>query len=430
MTDLFAARTQMALSLGFHIVFAVAGMAMPLLMIAAEAVWLRSGDRVALELAKRWAKGTSVLFAVGAVSGTVLSFELGLLWPKFMEHAGSVIGLPFSLEGLAFFLEAIFLGLYLYGWDRLPPRVHWLCGLAVLAGGTASGAFVVTVNAWMNAPAGITLEAGRIVSIRPFEAMLNPAAPTQVVHMLVAAFQSVGAAVAAIHAWRLRRAPESRFDRLAFAIAGSVAVASSLIQPLTGDFLARQVARTQPAKLAALEGQWETRSRAPLRIGGWPDERGERTRWALEIPAGLSLLAYHDADAVVRGLKDWRPEDRPPAAAPHVAFQVMVACGLALAAVSALGLWLAWKRRGVPVDRAFLNLVCAVGPLGLVAVEAGWVVTEVGRQPWIIQGLMRTSEAVTPMPGLRVPLAIIAGVYALLAGTVLALLRRLVSEAP
>lgn len=430
MSDLLAARAQMAISLGFHIVFAAAGIAMPLLMVIAEGRWLRSRDPIDLELTKRWARGTAILFAIGAVSGTVLSFELGLLWPRFMAHAGPIIGMPFSLEGFAFFLEAIFLGLYLYGWNRVPPLAHWLSGVVVAASGALSGVFVVTANAWMNTPAGFRMVDGRPVDIDPIAAMLNPAAFQQTLHMTIAAYLAVAAAAAGIHAFMLRRDPADPFHRRAFAIVFPVAAVMAFLQPLSGDLSARQVANSQPAKLAAMEGQFRTEHRAPLRIGGWPDEAAGVTRGALEIPGGLSFLAHHDVNAEVAGLDQVPRHDWPPVAPVHVAFQVMVGCGMALLASAVIGLALAWRRRGLPLARGYLALVVAVAPLGFVAIEAGWTVTEVGRQPWIIHGVMRTKDAVTLMPGLVWPFLAITALYVFLAVVVLHLMRRVVFERP
>lgn len=429
MTDLLAARSQMAVSLGFHILFAVAGVAMPLLMIAAEGLWLRTGDPAALALAKRWSKGTAVIFAVGAVSGTVLSFELGLLWPAFMREAGPIIGMPFSLEGLAFFLEAIFLGIYLYGWKRVPPLAHWACGLMVLLSGVASAVFVTTANAWMNTPAGFRVENGVPVDIRPFAAMLNPAALPECLHMTLAAFVSIGAAASGLHAWRLLHDRKDRLHRLGLAISLSVLGVSALLQPVSGDLSARHVARHQPVKLAAAEGHWKTQRGAPLRLGGWVDDEAETTRFSLEIPRGLSLLAFHDADAEVLGLSDVPKSERPPAAVVHAAFEIMVGCGSLLAALSVLAGFLAWRQAGLPDQKWFLRLVVLAGPLGFVALEAGWVVTEVGRQPWIVRGFMRTADAVTPMPGLVVPFTLVTLLYVVLSVTVVALLRRQVLSA-
>jgi cytochrome d ubiquinol oxidase subunit I len=424
MDNLLAARSQMGISLMFHILFAVAGMAMPVLMVLSEARWLATGDPVYLDLTRRWAKGTAILFAVGAVSGTVLSFELGLLWPRFMEHAGAIIGMPFSLEGFAFFTEAIFLGIYLYGWERVPPRAHLAAGVVVALSGALSAVFVVSANAWMNTPAGFDLEAGRMVHIDPLRAMLNPAAFPQALHMVVAAYAAVGFAVAGIHAAVLRRYPGSRFHRAALALALWVGGPAAVVQPLTGDLLGRMLGQRQPVKLAAMEGQFATEAGAPLRIGGLPDPAARRTRGAIEIPGGLSLLAYHDSHAVVRGLDQFPAADWPDVVAVHSSFQVMVACGLALAAAALAAGFHAWRRREVPGGRAMLGVLVLVSPLGLIAVEAGWLVTELGRQPWIIQGVMRTRDAVTPMPGLAVPLLAVTLVYLLLGAVVVILLRR------
>ncbi len=426
MTDLLAARSQMAMSLAFHIIFAVVGIAMPLLMVIAEGLWLKTREAVYLTLAKQWAKGTAVMFAVGAVSGTVLSFELGLLWPGFMAYAGPIIGMPFSLEGFAFFLEAIFLGLYLYGWDRIPKYAHWFAGMMVLLGGTLSGIFVVTANAWMNTPTGFSIVNGEVTDIDPVAAMLNPSAFSHTLHMTIAAFLSVGFAVAGIHAYFLRRDPDNLFHRRAFAIALSVGGFFAFLQPISGDISAKRLAKYQPVKLAAMEAQWETERGAPLRIGGIPDENAEETRYAIEIPGALSFLAYSDFNAEVMGLKAVPPEDRPPVAIVHFAFQIMVACGIVLIIAAILGGWLSWKCKGLPNQRWYLRFVTFCTPLGFIAIEAGWTVTEVGRQPWIIYNLMRTAEAVTPMPHLVVPFISFTVLYIFLSIIVFILLRRLI----
>lgn len=431
MSDLLAARSQMAMSLAFHIVFAVVGIGMPLLMVIAERRWHKTGERVYLVLAKRWAKGTALMFAVGAVSGTVLSFELGLLWPEFMAHAGAVIGMPFSLEGFAFFLEAIFLGIYLYGWRRVPHRIHWLSGVMVFICGSLSAVFVIMANGWMNAPTGFTVAPdGRFVDIDPFAAMFNTAAFTQIVHMLLAAFVAIGFAVAAVHAFMLLRDRDNPFHRKALSIALTIGAISAVLQPVSGDLSAKMVAETQPAKLAAMEGHWQTERGAPLRLLGWPDEEAEETRWAIEIPYLFSILAYGDPHAEVMGLSDLPADERPPVAIVHIAFQIMVLAGLFMAAVGLLGGWLAWRRRERLMSRWYLKLVIACGPLGFIAIEAGWTVTEVGRQPWIIQGLMRTRDAVTPMPNLVVPFLTFTLLYCLLAVVVIVLMRRLVFASP
>jgi cytochrome d ubiquinol oxidase subunit I len=431
MSDLLAARMQMAISLGFHIVFAEIGVAMPLMMVLAEWRWRRTGDAMYRELARRWARGTAILFAVGAVSGTVLSFELGLLWPGFMRFAGPIIGMPFSLEGFAFFTEAIFLGVYLYGWEgeRVGPRAHLAAGVIVAVSGAASAVFVVLVNAWMNAPVGFRAAAGgRLLDIDPIAGMQSPAAFPQALHMLLAAYAATGMAVAGVHAWLLLRGRAPAFHRRALGVALLVGAPAAVLQPISGDLSARVVAVTQPVKLAALEGQWETERGAPLRIGGWPNAAREETRWALEIPYGLSLLAFYDPHAEVRGLLTVRAADRPPVAVVHLAFQAMVGLGSALALVALATGWTVWRRRDVARARWVLRALAIVTPFGFLATEAGWIVTEVGRQPWIVQGLLRTGDAVTPMPGLVVPMLLFTALYLGLGAIVVALVAALVRE--
>lgn len=431
MSDLLAARTLMAMSLGFHIIFASIGIALPLLMVIAEAIYARTSDPVYLTLAKRWAKGTAVLFAVGAVSGTVLSFQLGLLWPRFMDFAGPIIGMPFSMEGFAFFLEAIFLGIYLYGWDRLSRGLHIFAGAGVALSGMMSGVFVVAVNGWMNAPTGFELDAeGAILSISPWLAMANPAWLPQALHMTVAAYLAVGFGVAGVHAFMLIKGGPNRFHEKALAIALAVGGSAALIMPATGHLAAETVAHTQPVKLAAMEAHWETVEGAPFLIGGIPDERAEVTRYAIEIPGLLSLLAFGDPSAEVLGLSDVPSKDRPPVAVVHYAFQLMIAIGLWLIALTVISWGLAIWHRRVPTQRAVLWLLTASAPLGIIGIQAGWTVTEVGRQPWVIHNIMRTSDAVTPMPGLTAPLLLFTLLYLLLSIIVVALMRRIVLASP
>ena len=419
MDSLLAARWQMGVSLAFHIVFAVIGMAMPVMMVVAEGLWLRTGRPAYLDLTKRWAKGTAIFFAVGAVSGTVLSFELGLLWPRFMELAGPIIGMPFSLEGFAFFLEAIFLGVYLYGWDRVSRAAHLFAGIMVALSGAFSGIFVVTANAWMNTPAGFSIVDGRVTGVNPLAAMMNPAAGAQILHMMLAAYTAVGLAVAGVHARLLLRHPHRALDavhRAALSVSLLVGLVPAVAQPFSGDFAGRVVARTQPAKLAAMEDHFETASAAPLKIAG-----------PIAIPGGLSLLAFGDRRATVIGLNDIPRENWPPVVVVHAAFQAMVAIGFFLAALALWAAWLAW-RRALHRSRSFLWVLVFSTPLGFMAIEAGWMVTELGRQPWIIQGIMRTSEAVTPMPGIGVSLAVITMVYIGLAAIVTVVMRRRVMQ--
>jgi len=421
--NLFAARSQMALSLGWHIVVACLGVGFPALVMLAEWRGIRSGDPAYQLLARRWARALGVLFAVGAVSGTILSFEMGILWPGLMGTYGEVIGLPFAIEGIAFFVEAIFLGVYLYGWDRLQPRAHLLTGVPILLAGTASAFFVVTANAWMQQPRGFDLVDGKVTNVDPWAAMFNPATPPQTVHMILAAFVVAGFLVASVYAVALLRGRRDRYHRLGFLLAFTVAAAVVPVQIGVGDWAAHFVATNQPVKLAAMEGVFRTARGVPLHLGGI--ERDGELRYAIEIPYGLSLLAQWDPHAEIAGLDRVPVADRPPVTVVHWAFQLMVASGLAMLALAG---WFAlawWRRRDLPRSRWFLRAAALAGAAAVLALEAGWVTTEVGRQPWIVWGVMRTSEAVSNAPGLRYGLYLLLAVYTALTVATVYVLRRL-----
>ncbi len=418
MENLLAARAQMALSLGFHIIFASIGMAMPFLMAISHYKWLRSGKQVFFDISRAWSRGVAIFFATGAVSGTALSFELGLLWPKFMQHAGPIIGMPFSWEGTAFFVEAIALGLFLYGRKRLPRWIHWGVGVVVGISGVLSGIFVVCANAWMNNPAGFDWVNGQAVNIDPMRAMFNPGWRTEALHMILAAFEATGFAVAGIHAFLLIRSRGSVFHREAFKIAMLVGAIAALLQPLSGDRLAKGTAQHQPLKLAAMESHFETSTYAPIIVGGIPDKKTERVRFGIPIPGLLSFLAKDDFSAEVKGLDAFPKDEWPPLVPVHIAFQIMVGCGTALAGLSLLFLFFLFRNPSRLAHKRFLMLAVLATPLGFLALEAGWTVTEVGRQPWIIYGIMKTADAVTPMPGLQYPFFMFAVIYVFLFGVV------------
>lgn len=427
MTDLLYARAQMGLSLAFHIVFAAAGVALPVLMVISDWKARRTGDADYRLLSQKLAKGTAILFAVGAVSGTVLSFELGLLWPEFMGQYGEVIGVPFALEGVAFFTEAIFLGIYLYGRERVSPGLHLFSGVMVALSGAASAFFVTLVNVFMNDPSGFTPTAVGPMNVEPLAAMFSSGWKYQTVHVLISCYQASAFAMAGIHAFVLLKHPGSGFHRKALSVALPVACLTALLQPLVGDFLAKHTAKEQPVKLAAMEGHFDTERGAPLRLGGLPDVETATTPYALDIPKGLSILAFGDPDAEVRGLKEFPREDWPPVAKVHVAFQVMVGTGSAMALLSAVTLLLRWRKREWPASRWMMRAWLWASPLGLLALEAGWLVTEWGRQPWIIHGVMRTAEAVTPVPHLFAPFWTFTLVYLFLGAVVTFLLARQVA---
>lgn len=423
--NLLPARLQMAFTLGFHIILACLGVGMPVLMLAAEWRFLKTGDELWRTLARRWSKAFAVLFAVGAVSGTVLSFELGLLWPELMGRWGAVIGLPFTMEGFAFFLEAIFAGIYLYGWDRLPSRVHWLTGWPVAVSGFMSAFFVVTANSWMNAPTGFRLVDGRIVDVQPIAAMFNVATGAQTTHMLVAAYLVTGFCVASFYAWRILQGSQRPYDRRALTLSLLLALPFAPLQAIVGDWSAKVVAKSQPVKLAAMEGLYETQRRAPLHIGGIPDKAARRLNYAIAIPGGLSWLAYGDLNAEVKGLNEFPDADTPPVAVVHFAFQIMVGIGTLMMLVAFWCGYTYCRTRAWPRSRFFLWLIVSLGPLSILAMEAGWVVTEVGRQPWIVQGYMRTADAVTQAPGIWNVFIVTMTIYFIIGVGTVAILRQL-----
>jgi len=424
MDDFLAARSQMALSLGFHIVFACIGMVMPFFMAVAHYKWLKTGETVYKNVTKAWSKGVAIFFATGAVSGTVLSFELGLLWPTFMEHAGPIFGMPFSLEGTAFFIEAIALGFFLYGWNRFNPWFHWFTGVVVGVSGLASGILVVAANAWMNSPTGFDYVDGQYLNIDPIQAMFNDAWFSQALHMTLAAFVATGFAVAGVHAFMIRKGKNIHFHQKAFRIAAIFATIAAVLQPLSGDISAKDVAQRQPAKLAAMEAHFKTEKDAALVIGGIVDEQSSQVKYAIKIPGLLSWMAHGDSEATVKGLDQIPPENHPPIAITHYAFQIMVGLGVILMILAIIYFIALAKKRTWLNSRWLLQLFIISIPLGFMAIEAGWTVTEVGRQPWIIYNMMRTADAVTPMPGIIYSFYLFTAVYISLSVIVTFLLYR------
>jgi cytochrome bd ubiquinol oxidase subunit I len=432
MDTLLAARLQMEVSLAFHMFFAALGIGLPLLLVLAEGLWLRTGKEHYRQLARTWSKAVALTFAVGAVSGTALSFELGLLWPRFMEAAGGVLGPAFALEGYAFFIEAIFIGLYLYGWDRLSPIAHWWTGVAIAVSGLMSGILVVAANAWMQTPVGLEHlnltggpAGGPIPITNALEVFRAPAWPQMAIHSSLSTFIATGFAVAGVYALGMLRGRDNAYHRSGLILALAVGGAAAVLQPISGDISARFVAEHQPAKLAAAEAHWETMAGAPLTLGGIPTAEGEVV-FGIRIPKGLSLLAYHDPNAVVTGLLDIPADERPNVLITHLAFQVMVGIGFLLVALVA-AFWLVYRRDrpGLLRRRWLLWGVVAASPLGYVALQAGWVVTEVGRQPWIIYEVMRVAEGVTPAAGVPITLFGFTILYLALGTALVVLLRAL-----
>jgi cytochrome d ubiquinol oxidase subunit I len=421
---LLQARQMQALSFSVHIPLVCFGIAFPAMVLFAEWLHLRSGDPLYLQLARRWTRIMAALFAVGVITGTVLSFEMGLLWPNFTATFGSVFGLGFAIEGFSFFLEAIFIGIYAYGWTRLSPRAHFLSGIPIVIAGVTGSLMVIAVNAWMNHPGGFRMVAGKAVDVRPLKALFdNSFLWPELTHMYIAGYIVTGFLVAGAYAIGRLRGKWGRYERTALAIPLTIAALASPVQVLVGDWVGRDVAVSQPIKLAALEGLAHTTKGAPEHLLGWYED--EKVKLGIAIPKLLSLLAYHNPNATVAGL-DTVPKDRqPPVNVVRISFQTMVGIGTLLAL---LGVWLLVvriRRRRLPESDWFYRAVALAGPASLVALIAGWVTTEVGRQPWVVYHVMLTSQAVTGAGHILVGYTALALVYLAVACGVVWILVRL-----
>jgi cytochrome bd ubiquinol oxidase subunit I len=411
---LLQARQMQAMSFMVHIPLVCFGIAFPAMVLFVEGLWLRTGDPLYRLLAKRWSKAMVLLFAVGVVTGTILSFEMGLLWPEFMATFGDVFGLAFGVEGFSFFIEAIFIAIYVYGWDRLPPRVHLAAGVPMVIAGVTGSLMVIAVNGWMNQPTGFRIKGGEVVDIHPWKALFNDNFWHEFVHMYLAGFIVAGFLVAGVYGFGWLKGRRERHHRVALVVALTIAALAAPAQLLVGDWAARTVAVNQPVKLAAFEGLKDTTKGAPFSLAG-----------GIEIPDLLSLLAFHDPNATVKGLNIVPADDRPPVGLVKFSFRTMVAIGSALAALGAWFLWTWWRHSHLPTSRWFYRALVAAGPLSFVALIAGWVTTEVGRQPWVVYEVMRTDEAVTGAGGIPVGFVALTLVYAGLVAIAAVMLRRL-----
>ena len=390
------------------------GIAFPAMILFVEGLYMRTGDAVYKALAKRWSKVAVTLFAVGVVTGTILSFEFGLLWPEFMARYGEVFGIGFALEGISFFVEAIFIAIYVYGWDRLPKRTHFLTGIPVVLSGFAGSFNVIAVNGWMNNPEGFDVVDGKVTNPQPWDALINTNMWHELIHMYLAGYIVSGFIVAGVYAYAWLRGRRDHYHRTALVVTLAFASLAAPVQVVVGDWAGRTVAENQPVKLAAFEGLQQTQAGAPFTIAG-----------IVEIPKMLSILAFHDPNATVQGLDSVPPDDRPPVTIVRVAFQTMIAIGTGLALLGTL-FFITWlRRRRLPRSRWFYRAVMAAGPLSFVALISGWIVTEVGRQPWIVYGYMRTQQAVTSVDYLEIGYAFLVVVYIGLGAAVYWLLRRL-----
>jgi cytochrome d ubiquinol oxidase subunit I len=435
MSQLIAARAQMGTSLAFHIIFSVIGVGLPLFLCIAEGLALRYKNAAWMVLARQWTKAFSITFAIGAVSGAIVEFELSLLWPTWIRFSGAIIGLPFALEGFAFFLEGIFLGLYLYGWNRLSPRAHWLCSFPIWISGLFSAWFVVSANSWMNAPAGFIYKNGKVTGINPIGAILNPATPFETTHMILACYVAIAFSIAAVYAFGMLRGKRDEYHRKGLLMGMAVGLIAIPLQIISGDLNARSIEVLQPTKYAAMEGLMQSGRGMPLYIFGIPNPATGQTPWAIQIPHGESLLAHFDLNSYARGLDSFPAAVRPNPVPVHLSFDFMVGIGFFLLLVGLVFWFLYWRRRHsyfserVPRQIWMLWAVVACGPLSFIAVELGWIVTEEGRQPWIIYGILLVNNAVNPAQWMNISFFVFSIIYVLL-GSTLVILLLLVARQP
>lgn len=413
-----------ALSFSVHIPLVCFGIALPAIVLYMEWLHYRTGDEVYRTIAQRWTRVMVALFAVGVVTGTILSFEMGLLWPNFTATFGSVFGLGFAIEGFSFFAEAIFLGIYIYGWRRMGPRAHMLSALPVVVAGFTGSLMVISVNAWMNHPSGFALHDGRVIDVHPLKALLgNSYLWPELIHMYIAAYIVCGFLLASAYAVGRLRGRWGRYERVALTVPLTIAALAAPVQVVVGDWAARDVAVTQPIKLAAMEGLYRTTRGAPEHILGWYTDH--QVKYGIRIPRLLSILAFHNPDAVVRGLDTVPASDRPPVNVVRVSFQTMVGIGTLMALLGVFFIGYRLRRRCLPESVWFYRAIALAGPASVVALIAGWVTTEVGRQPWVVYNVMRTSQAVTGAPGIPVGYTALVVIYIGLIAAVAWILRRL-----
>jgi cytochrome d ubiquinol oxidase subunit I len=413
-----------SLSFVVHIPLVCFGIALPAMIAYFEWRFLRTGDELYRTIARRWTRMMAALFAIGVITGTILSFEMGMLWPTFMSTFGSVFGLGFSIEGFSFFMEAIFIGIYVYGWNRLSQRLHFLSVVPIVISGFLGSLLVITVNAWMQHPSGFRLRDGHAVDVHPLAALFgNSFLWNELIHMYVAAFMVTGFLLAAPYAIQRLRGVWGRYERTAFTLPFTIAAVASPLQVLIGDWVGRDVATEQPIKLAALEGLAKTTRGAPEHLLGW--YHNGTISFGIAIPHLLSLLSFHSWNHTVQGLDTVPPADRPPINITRLSFQTMVGLGSLMALVAVVYLFIVWRRRALPTQRPFYLLAALLGPAALVALQAGWVTTEVGRQPWVVYRVMTTTQAVSRASSIPISYGVLVVVYLITAVAAVWILRRL-----
>ncbi|QJD82954.1 cytochrome ubiquinol oxidase subunit I [Cohnella herbarum] len=418
------------MTLAFHILFATVGVGIPIFISIAEWIGIRKNDPHYSLMARRWTRGFVITVAVGVVTGTCIGLLLSLLWPEFMRFAGNVVSLPLFLETFAFFFEAIFLGIYLYTWNRFSnPYIHWLLTLPIVIGASASALFITMVNAFMNTPQGFTLEEGRLTNLDPIAAMFNPAMPSKVAHVLSSAYLTAAFLLAMIAAFAMLRGRDNEYNKKSIRLNMMTGLILAAATILIGDSSAVFLAEAQPEKLAAAEWHFETSSRAPLIIGGKLNPDTNEVTGAITIPWALSLLATHHPNGTVVGLNEF-PKDEWPPLYVHYLFDAMVGIGFYLLAIPILFLFMTLAKRWNAYNRWMLAGIVAGGPFSLFAIELGWFYAEVGRQPWILRGYMRVSDAATTNPHVGITFWLFAALYLLLGIVCLLVLSRLFRNKP
>jgi len=424
----FYSRILTELTLSFHIIYATIGVGIPLMIMIAQWVGIKKNDEHYILLARRWARGFVITVAVGVVTGTAIGLQLSLLWPNFMELAGNVIALPLFMETFAFFFEAIFLGIYLYTWDRFEnQKKHLLLLIPVAVGASFSAVFITIVNAFMNAPQGFDLVNGELININPLLAMFNPAMPTKVAHVVVTAYMTSAFVLASIAAFRMLKGSNHVYHKKALFLTMKLGLIFSIAAAIIGDFSGKYLAEYQPEKLAAAEWHFETEENAPLIMYGILDD-GE-VKYAIKIPYGLSVLAHSNPFAEVKGLEEF-PEDEIPPLYIHYLFDLMVTIGVSLTALSALYVFAVGRKWSFIHKKWFNWLLVATGPLSMIAIEAGWWMAEVGRQPWILRNIMRVEDAATTSGQVDLMLVLFAGLYLILGVGSVVVLRRMFKRNP
>ncbi len=426
------ARIQFAFTVSFHILFPAFTIGLASYLAVLEGLWLKTGRDVYRQLYRFWVRIFAVSFGMGVVSGVVMSYQFGTNWSRLSDLAGDILGPLLTYEVLtAFFLEAGFLGIMLFGWGRVGKGLHFLATLLVAVGTLISSFWILSANSWMHTPTGYAVVDGRFVPADWMEIIFNPSFPYRLVHMVLAAYLTTAFAVGAVGAWHLLRRQRTEAAKIMFSMALWMAALVTPLQIVAGDAHGLNTLEHQPAKIAAMEGHWETQRGAPLILFGWPDMATEETKWALEIPHLGSLILTHEWDGEIKGLKEWAPADRPNAPLIFWTFRIMVGIGFAMLGLGLLSLWLR-RRKRLYDSRWFLRLALLMGPAGFLAVLCGWITTESGRQPWVIYGLLRTADAASPVPvgSVGFSLALFVAAYLIVFGAGLFYILRLVAKGP